>query len=295
MTDSLDFYSSQGKLSDPQEYASLLDDLPTDIGELCRVVQGLLIHIFWAERYGIQLSNERQAEVQLRSMQQMLGRTQELDARPLGEARPLDRKLVGNCRDFSLMLTVMLRHQHTPARARCGFGVYFLPDHFEDHWVCEYWNARQQRWVLVDAQLDEFQCDAMGVLFNPLDVPRDQFVVAGKGWRLCREGDADPDCFGIHDMHGLWFIRGNVVRDLAALNKMPLLPWDCWGVIDVPEEMLTEADLDLVDDVAAVTAVDEPDFDKVRRLYVSEERLTVPNIISTYNKDGQQMIELANL
>src|SRR6516165_7569409 len=28
---------------------------------------------------------------------------------------------------------------------------------FEDHWVCEYWNGAEERWVLVDAQLDELQ------------------------------------------------------------------------------------------------------------------------------------------
>ena len=41
---------------------------------------------------------------------------------------------MGNCRDFSTMLCTVLRYQNTPARARCGFGAYFLPDHYEDHW-----------------------------------------------------------------------------------------------------------------------------------------------------------------
>ena len=71
--------------------------------------------------------------------------------------RPLDRRLVGNCRRFSVLLVAMLRHQGVPARARCGFGAYFLPNHFEDHWVVEYWNQEGGRWVFVDAQLDELQ------------------------------------------------------------------------------------------------------------------------------------------
>lgn len=60
----------------------------------------------------------------------------------------------------------------------------------------------------------------------------------GEAWRLCRAGQADPDLFGIFDLQGLWFIRGNVVRDLAPLNKMELLTWDCWGVIDRDFETL---------------------------------------------------------
>ena len=108
---------------------------------------------------------------------------QKTDPQPLTEPRSLEQRQIGNCRDFTVLLTSILRYQGVPARARCGFGTYFLPNHFEDHWVCEYWNADQERWILVDAQLDEFQCDEMKVPFDPLDVPRDQFVVAGKPGR----------------------------------------------------------------------------------------------------------------
>ena len=102
------------------------------------MVQGLLIHIFWAERYGVKLSEERQREVQIRSVARKLARIKELADWPLIVPRPPEKKLVGNCRDFSVMLCAILRHQGVPARARCGFGTYFIPDHYEDHWICEY-------------------------------------------------------------------------------------------------------------------------------------------------------------
>ncbi|HOQ97470.1 MAG TPA: transglutaminase domain-containing protein, partial [Anaerolineae bacterium] len=60
--------------------------------------------------------------------------------------------------------------------------------------------------------------------FSPLDVPRSRFIVGGQAWLDCREGRSDPLLYGIHDMHGMWFIRGNVVRDMLALNKIELLP-----------------------------------------------------------------------
>ena len=158
MRTDLTYFSKSGCMTDPGPQVKLLEDLPVGIADLCKIVQGTTVHIFWAKRYGISLSLQRQAEVQLRSLERRLKRMEELDPRPLTEIRPLDRKIVGNCRDFSLLLVSILRHQGVPARARCGFGTYFLPDHYEDHWVCEYWNATQGRWVLVDAQLDEFQC-----------------------------------------------------------------------------------------------------------------------------------------
>ena len=151
------YYASPGPMTDPGECAHLFDGLPTEISALVEVVQGLLIHIFWAERYGLQLPKEREErEVNLRGVAPKLKRIQELDASPLTVTRPLAKKLVGNCRDFSTLLCAMLRHQGVPARARCGFGTYFQDDRYPyvDHWVCEYWKADEGRWVMVDAQLN---------------------------------------------------------------------------------------------------------------------------------------------
>ncbi len=231
MDSTLVYFSQQGRMSDPGTYVSLYEDLPTSISDLVKLVQGVTIHVFWTERYGFKAPPERMDELQLRSMEWRLGQTRVLDPRPLTEARPLDKKLLGNCRDHSLLLASLLRHQGIPARARCGFGAYFMPNHFEDHWVAEYWNKEESRWVLVDTQLDELQREVLKIDFDTLDVPRDQFIVGGKAWQMCRSGEQDPETFGIFDMHGLGFVRGNLVRDVASLNKMELLPWDCWGAI----------------------------------------------------------------
>jgi len=285
------YFIQPGFITDPGEYAKFLDELPGDVGELCRIVQGTTIHIFWAERYGIKLSGERQSEVQLRTLRRRLRRTLELDPRPLKEARPLEKKIVGNCRDFSVLLVAILRHQGIPARARCGFGAYFFPKHYEDHWVAEYWNARQERWILVDAQLDAFQCEAMKIPFDPLDVPRDQFIVGGRAWQMCRSGQANPDSFGIFDMHGLGFVRGDFVRDVAALNKLELLPWDCWGIIEKPVENDPD-DLKFLDDLAEMTCADVPDIEAVRTLYETDPRLQMSGTIHSYISTGMETIEM---
>jgi transglutaminase superfamily protein len=290
---SIGYFATPGALTQPGAYSELLDDMPADIAGLCRVVQGLMLHIFWAERYGVQLPEHRQEEVQLRSVAEKLQRIIALDPRPLTDARPLDARLIGNCRDFSVLLTALLRHQGVPSRARCGFARYFIPNHYEDHWVCEYWNAGQQRWVLVDAQLDAFQCQQLSIEFDPLDVPRDQFVVGGKAWQLCRAGQADPDSFGIFDMHGLWFVRGDFVRDVAALNKIELLPWDGWGIIEARDEDMSPADLALLDRVAELTCGDVPTFDQLRALYEADGRLRVPSTIHSYTQSGVQAIDIA--
>ena len=291
MTDALSFYRTAGLMTEPGPYAGCLDGLPTGIGELCKVVQGLTIHVFWAERYGLKLPEVRQGEVQLRTLPRRLARTLELDDRPLTESRPLEKRLVGNCRDFSLLLVSILRHQGVPARARCGFGAYFIPNHYEDHWVAEYWNETQARWVLVDAQLDEIQCKALKIPFDPLDVPRDQFIVGGGAWQMCRREGADPDRFGIFDMKGLGFIRGDFIRDVASLNKVELLPWDCWGLIE-KEDLSDPADLELLDRLAELTCMDVPEFETVRRLYQSDPRLRVDGQVHSYIQTGMKAEEI---
>ncbi len=309
MNKETDFFSEQGLTSNPGSFISLFDDLPDTIDELVKVVQGLTIHVFWAERYGLIIPGERMFELQLRTMEKRLARTLQLDPRPLREVRSIDNRLIGNCRDFSLLMVSMLRQKGIPARARCGFGAYFENNKFIDHWVAEYWNAPQGRWVMVDAQLDRLQCEVLKIPFNPLDVPRDQFIVGGKAWQMCRLQKADQQQFGIMEMNGMSFIRGNVVRDVASLNKVEMLPWDCWGIIlaELDEVAATsgptiltpqgrfarsvqivstptsnESGLSIIDQIAALSALDTPDTHQLHEIYQSDSRLRMDGTLLSF-------------
>ncbi|MBN2003616.1 MAG: transglutaminase domain-containing protein [Anaerolineae bacterium] len=266
MNEVLTYYTQPGPTTDPGPYAHLFDSLPTDLPALVKTLQGVMVHIFWAESYGLQLTDERKGEVNLRRVERQLARILELDDRPLTEARPHERKLIGNCRDFSVMLTAILRRQGVPARARCGFGTYFIPGHYEDHWVCEYWNAAQNRWVLVDAQLDAMMVEALKLDFDPLDTPRNRFIVGGDAWQLCRNGKANPDDFGIFQWHGIEFVRGDLLRDFLAFSKVEILPWDGgWGYLAELKPEQVESVYALMDRVAALILAD--DFAAIRALY----------------------------
>jgi hypothetical protein len=275
----LDFYLAEGPMSGWGRHADLRRRLGGNIPALRDTVQGLMVHIFWAGRYGLDLDQARKGEVQLRSLERKLDRLLELDDSPLPNARPLERRLVGNCRDFSLVMTAFLRAAGVPARARCGFGTYFLPKHFEDHWVCEYWDSDDRRWVLLDAQLDGLMTKTLRLDFDPLNVPRDRFICGGRAWQMCRRGEADPEAFGIFDMHGLWFVRGDLIRDFLALNKLELLPWDHEHghlAAGAQEGEAGERDLALMDRVAELTLGGDERFDALRALYASDPGFHVP-------------------
>ena len=240
-----------GTLADPGALATALDGLPDGVAALAQVVQGVLIHEHVAPTYGVTLSEARRETVHLRRVADLLAAILADGMGPLDRSRAPAERVTGVCRHFTLLHVALLRRQGRTARARCGFATYFTPGKFVDHWVTETWDEDRQRWTLVDAQLDGHQQRLFGIDFDPLDVPRDRFVVAGDAWRMCRDGRADPAAFGIHAMAGLWFVASNVIRDVAALAGHEMLPWDVWGAMTMDDAAL---DLPFLDRLARLSS-----------------------------------------
>ena len=275
----LDYYASHGPITDPRAESAAFDGLPADLAALTRIVQGLVFHYFADEHlFGWTPPRDRMGEIDSRTMPAMLARLRALDDRPLGEPRSPQRKILGCCRDLSVLLCAMARQRGIPARTRVGFATYFDPDFHTDHEIVEWWDARQGRWRLVDPELSERHVAHFKIDFDPLDVPRDRFLVGGQAWQRVRTGQADADRFGLDpkapEPRGFRFVRGHVVQDLAALNKMELLLWDIWGLMQAEPEVA----LSLLDEVAERTQADDG-FADVRRLYATPGLAVPPRVL----------------
>jgi hypothetical protein len=291
------YYQRCGPMTSMSAHTAEFDALPRDVAALCEIIQGALIHRDLASfAYGVTLSDERKNDAHIRPIGEMLARIRALDSRPLGVARAPGDRMAAVCRHFSLMLCAILRSQGIAARARCGFGAYFTPRKFEDHWVCEYWNGTEGRWVLVDAQLDAVQQKVLHPDFNPLDVPRDRFIVAGDAWQMCRAGCAEADRFGLSYVPGLsgaWFIAGNVLRDLAALNRMETLPWDVWGAMQMSDAGLLDGEKGaLFDRAAALTLAGDGALAEVTAIY-DDDRLRVPPVVFNALRNASETIAVS--
>ncbi|MEV5438811.1 transglutaminase-like domain-containing protein [Streptomyces sp. NPDC052682] len=269
-----DFYLRQTPYSDPGHLDTA--GLPGDPEQLAGLVRDLIIHRGEGERFGHTIPAPRlHTDAESRYVTGLLRVLRERRDAPLSEPRAPRERFVGTCRDFALLLCSLLRATGTPARLRCGFATYFTEGRHEDHWVTEY-RASDGGWRLADAQVHHAYD---GLPFDPVDVPRDRFLVAPDAWRACRSGRAAPDSFGFSGLpwaRGLWFVRANVLRDLAALNGVEVLPWDCWGPEILDDSRLTADDLALIDTVAAAT-----DEGELRRLY-EDPRLAVPDVVTSY-------------
>ncbi|GAA4258429.1 transglutaminase-like domain-containing protein [Dactylosporangium darangshiense] len=272
--DELEYYRTHSAATDPGAHRNLLDDRPADPAALAKLVGGLIVHRDWTWRFGFTLPEHRRDEANTRTVSAMLDRLGSLD-----ERQPSER-LAGTCRDFTVLLVALLRAAGVPARARAGFAGYFTEGFYDDHWVVETWSAATSSWHLVDAQVAGAPPGTYNTAagLDPLDVPRDAFLVGGQAWRDCRTGAHDPSTFGVAvaGLTGMWEIQGNVLRDLAALNRAETLPWDNWGLIPVHYDELPHADLDLLDRVAAVSAAGGP-LPVSEAAYASDPRIPAPS------------------
>jgi hypothetical protein len=253
-------YLTPGIMTNPENHP-----IPpiTNLTEVARTVQGLLIHENWAPRYEVELTDPE--TVHVRPVSALLDVIMARDPRPLEIARDPAARTTASCRTFTVLTVSMLRAIGTPARARCGFAGYFVDGWNEDHWIVEY--RAGDRWKLADIQLDELQLKAIGADFDPLDLPRDRFLTAVEAWTKIRAGEADAATFGIEgtDLAGQWFVAGEVLHDRAALQNVETLPWDAWDPMPSPED---EVDLALFDRYAAgeePVKVPDPVFNTRRR------------------------------
>lgn len=286
-----EFYLRPGKMTSAGRYAPLIEKLPPDIPALAAVGQGLIVHEFMAADYGAPLSEADRASVHTRPAEEILAQIVARDDRPLQISREPAGRLAGNCRHFTVLMVTLLRAHGVPARARCGFGTYFGTGKAEDHWVCEYWNGDQARWVLVDAQIDGIQRGWFKIGFDVTDVPRDQFVVAGQAWDQVRAGAANPDDFGLSSINefGDWWIAANLMRDASALLNLELLPWDCWGAMPAPDKAIDAELAALFDRLAALTQAPDESLAELQEL-CQDDRLRVPPAVHNAARDRQEAI-----
>jgi Transglutaminase-like superfamily len=267
-------YTVPGLLTDVTGVSpSALERIAGEPVDICRPAHTLVIQPSDAKVLG--LPDVRFAENQLRPAAALIGALLALDPAPLDVPRTPDRRVIGTCRHFAVISCALLRYRGIAARARCGFATYFQVGQGLDHWITEYWREQDQRWVRVDSEII-----GQSILAEPEDLRPGQFLTGGEAWQAFRCGRIDAAQFGVYGT-GNWGpgeIRGNAVKDLAALNKVEMLPWDEWGRMDAAYKGQAGAGYDgLLDTLADVCAADDPAA--VADLYAREELRVPPQLI----------------
>lgn len=307
----LEYYRTQGSLTDLGKYTSEAQELSSKPDALSRVVQRLILHDMWIDRYHVRPKAGQWCKAQTPGMEDLLDTLVELNHDKPFEGRPPDERVIACCREFSTMLCSLLRAKGIPARARCGFAAYLAKEgYYEDHWMCEAWNGTS--WQRIDPQIDSVQLKAfhdfamsnkgmsderrtMLLEFDPQHLKPKEFVLAGEAWLGCRAGEYNPERFGLGinpakyglaDSYGLWFILGNLVRDYLALNKVEMLPfieglekskdyWNDWQIMQA-DYTPSESEYALIDKLAELTLSPDDELASIQKLYTEHPELHPP-------------------
>lgn len=284
--DAAAFYAAQSPFSDPGDLSPLYTALPADPRELARIARDLVVHRVEGDLFDYAIPQDRfRDDAETRYVDDILRIVVARDDAPLSQRREIGDRFVGICRDLALLHCSFLRHVGIPARIRSGFADYFGPDGFHcDHVVTEYWDPARG-WLLADPQLaDPLVARSHKVGFDPMDVPRERFRIAGDVWRQIRAGEADPRSYGLPlpdgPLAGEWFVVGDIRLDLAALNKVETLLWDVWGVGADDDSGMTDAIRELYD-VAAEVTTGEMSFTAVRQLFAENDGLRTPRTVTS--------------
>jgi hypothetical protein len=276
---SLEFYATPGRHTDVSRFGVSV----AGIDDAVRIVQGLLVYDLAArDLYGVEIGPLQAGAVHERDAATLLDLAGQIDDHPLGQSREPGARVGGRCNTYTLLTVALLRAAGIPARSRCGFGTYFVPGFYEDHWVVEYWHAEAGRWQMVDAQLDETWLRTIGMSADiPVTVTPEQFVTAGHAWQAWRAGQLDADRCGLTsiDEHGAFWIAGNLRLDLAALNKVEMLPWDVWGLGWEPGEEPTDEMLAAFDSVAELTVDPDRDLEGLLARYEQDPSLRMDGTV----------------
>jgi hypothetical protein len=203
----LDFYRQYSAFTDPGEYGYLYDNLPASLEELCRIIKSQYINPYELQMYEGQIPKERPNEImKYPTVKLALEGLLSYDSSGLVQNRKPKDRLVLICRDNAILLASILKYRGIPARVRYGFAPYLMPDFHASHVICEVWNEKDKRWMLVDPST------------NMIDFSRNQFDFSNDVWQKMQKKEIDPNCYGVPGRHtGLLPITMIVCGDLASI------------------------------------------------------------------------------
>ena len=288
---SRDFFGDPGRHTDVTSFGLLNGDVEAVV----ETVQGILVYdLFAKDLYGVDLPASQAATVHERNAASVLAAAIEVDPRELSDPRDPEARVGGRCHTYSLLTVALLRAAGVPARSRCGFATYFVPGYYEDHWVAEYWDQREERWTMVDAQLDPIwrQLYQLDPNQRAVAVTPEQFLTGGHAWQAWRNGELDADRCGLTSIpeHGAFWIAQNLRLDFAALNKVEMLPWDIWGLHWEPPEEPTDEMLEALDSVAELTTNPDERLGDLRDRYRTDPRFRMDGSVFSVALGEQQQV-----
>ena len=238
----LEFYKQTSPFTDLGYYKEFAKKLPDEIETLCVLQRMQIIHpfvfrdknirnkkeCFWGDMTKVHITRLRYEDDIFPTAQSVISELLRKDSN-YSAKREAKNKVHITCRGQAILLTSILKAKEIPARVRSGFaehihynGIYY------DHWITEYYNEKENRWKLVDA--DE-HCPDHEIGFDLNDIPYDKFLFGAKAYLGMRQNkykeetilySSDPVTLGLKAaIRGLFYDFHSLMNDEIIFLHMP--------------------------------------------------------------------------
>lgn len=287
----LDYYLQFGQFTDPSLFEEILKkDLPDDIREIGLLIRKQLIHRSTLKhgntgsnkdlRYGdmTKVPWFRQCEDDIfPTVSAMLAELFRRDAGGFAFDRSEENKLILTCRFTAILMAAILKAKGIPARARCGFAPYFEVEGLDkdksyDHWINQYWNEKESRWITLDpdACLEDY------IKFDVFDMPDKSFDFPADAWLKVRRGELEGNHFiDAAGYEGLVTVSWQLFHDFHALMNNEILYQHGPAYLVNRMDKLTEEEFKELDDLAEFLQKPDDNFDKLKEIWETNKTFRI--------------------
>jgi len=203
----------------------------------------------------------------------MLAELYRRDERGFITDREPENRLVLTCRFVAIIVASILKSKGIPARVRSGNAPYFdmgdLGDVSTDHWINQYWNKKDNRWVTIDVDGSLSLKDD----FDPYDMPDTKFDFPADAWLNIRAGKVDPQHFhNAKPENGAIVVLWSLFYDFHCLmnNEIIYTHGPVYGGYE-KFKSLTPVELEKIDHLATLMKKPEENFDELIKIWETEK------------------------
>lgn len=277
----LDFYKQTSLYTDLGLYKDFMKNLPDDINELCILQRKQIIHpiafdnpnirkqsnCFWGDMTKVPITRLDYEDDLFPTAISMISELLRKD-KNYSINRKTENKIHVTCRGEAILLAATLKAKGYSARVRSGFAPYIKFDGIAyDHWITEYFDEKQGRWILVDA--DE-HCPDHEMGFDINDIPREKFIFGAEAYLGMRskkyETDeiyyaSDPPTLGLKaSIRGLFYDFHSLMNDEIIFLHLP-------KYIQDKKFQLTEEEYQELDELALLMLEPDKNFKELLEIW----------------------------
>ncbi len=205
----------------------------------------------------------------------MLAELYRRDKRGFVMDRSEPNKLILTCRFISILMASILKSKGIPCRVRSGFAPYFnvsgLPgEKSDDHWINQYWNQKETRWVTidVDGSLEGY------LKFNPYDMSQGVFDFSADAWLNVRRKKIDGEHFwNAGGFSGLITVAWELFYDFHCLMNHEIIYFYHPNIVMLNNfKTIGENELKEIDELAVLMQNSDDNFDQLKNIWNNKRK-----------------------